>query len=940
MVIIAAVCIVAVIAVTFVALKFISFGSSTTTTTIYGSSTTSTSIPQANVHNIDSCTTINRPGTYFLVQNINTSVQKGPCINVISSDVKLVGNGNSVTGSGPYSGVPPFSYGILLSQSTNVTVTGFKVQRFSYDLFLNGSGHAQILGNNFSKPTMSGIYMVDSGNSTVANNYVLASDSPEGGINLQSGKTAVINNTIGDNAHYGIVVNSTGSVFQGNKFLNNPVDLVCNYTAALVYSNTFTNSTCRVSNYCEFATCTNNTPFEIRKVILQPGIVNSCGRITEPGAYSLSSNIRLGSYLNTSRMAERGQSCIEIGAPNVNFACNGREVSAGTAVYLNNTYNVTLSDCSLMHSGTGLYILDSFGITTRNITIDFSNLGAMLKNVTSGRMDGFSAVNNLYGAYLDHANGVTFTRVNTTKNVYGIYLSSGGSDVFRSGSMLNNSRADLYCSVETYNATDNLVQNVACGVTDCAWAPSCKLHIQPALASYPLDSCRTINVPGNYSIVQNIVSPGSCFDITSSNVNLTCKGHLIVGSGTGTAFGMNGVSNVSIANCTIERFGTAVSANKSEQVHLSALLINNVSRGVQFNSVSRGTVLGVSAVTYALSGFNFSNVQGTTITQDSANLGYAGASGFIFNNATRNQVTLNNANNNPLYGMAFLDSKQNSIFNNSALSNSGKDYYCSPSSGGLYANPIGINLGLMSNYCGWLVLQPKVSLNPPCSALSSSSDIVLGADFIYPYGGTCFSVYKSGSSSGNNTIIDCNGHAVLATAGGTFVNVVNATNVRVQNCRIINFPTPISASAAQLAAFNNTILNASTGIFLNHANLASLTMNRIFNSTSGVMIDHSNNTFLQNNNFYNVNTGITALFSSSTRFENNTAVNGVVGILLRNSTANQMHLNSLLNMSGNGMVCAGTSASVSVASLDHGGNRCSSNANCVWMTASPQCMPK
>src|SRR5271157_276539 len=194
-----AVAAIVIVAAAFVVLS-LTHGGATTSTTIATtvSSLTTTSVQQVNVANIDNCTKITRAGTYFLARNINTSIAQGACITVSASNVKLVGNGNSVTGSGPYSGVAPYSYGIFIDRASNVTVTGFRVLRFSYDVYFNGSSGSAAIGNNFTKPTISGVYLRNSVNNTVADNYVSQSDSVQGGVSLGVGSNGnrVLNNTI------------------------------------------------------------------------------------------------------------------------------------------------------------------------------------------------------------------------------------------------------------------------------------------------------------------------------------------------------------------------------------------------------------------------------------------------------------------------------------------------------------------------------------------------------------------------------------------------------------------------------------------------------------------------------------------------------------------------------------------------------------------------
>ncbi|MDE1762193.1 MAG: hypothetical protein KGH78_03290, partial [Candidatus Micrarchaeota archaeon] len=65
---------------------------------------------------IQNCMTITKPGEYFLGKPLNVVLSSGACISVKSSNVKLVGNQNKITGSGPFVGTPPYTYGIYIGK--------------------------------------------------------------------------------------------------------------------------------------------------------------------------------------------------------------------------------------------------------------------------------------------------------------------------------------------------------------------------------------------------------------------------------------------------------------------------------------------------------------------------------------------------------------------------------------------------------------------------------------------------------------------------------------------------------------------------------------------------------------------------------------------------------------------------------------------------------
>jgi parallel beta-helix repeat protein len=947
MLMIIAVAIILVAAIGFTAIQLMHRPASSSTTTIVSSAPSTvptTSVPQINVANINNCTTISKPGTYFLTRNVNTSIAKGPCILVTSSNVKLVGNGNSVTGSGPYSGVGPYTFGIFLDRVSNVTVSGFRILRFDYDVYLNRSINSTVSFNNLTKPTISGVYLGSSVNDMILSNYVTQSDSVQGGITLSPGSNnnQVVNNTVSDNAYSGITINSTGNKFSQNRLLRNPADLVCGANAAMRQNNAFSNSVCSLNDYCEFAQCTTNLPYNISAISLTQGSVRSCGQIYYPGKYVLAANLSTSLYLNTSRPSERKQACITITAPNVNLTCAGRTISgSGYGIYVASTYNSTISNCALANDTYGLYSKGTFGSYVSNINVSRSTYGLYFQNATSGTVSNITMANNTYGIYLNLTNGVSFSRLAASGNKYGVYAASGGSDVFRGGALVNNSKADLYCTAATYNSSANLVQNLACGVTDCSWqgTSACKQHTLPSLLSYPLSACQAITMPGNYSLNQGLLAKGTCFNIQASNVILNCNGHNLLGSSVGSAFAFSNRTNVTILDCIINQFGTGVNASGSSNIGLRSLSISNMTQGVRLSKVSLANVANVTLTQYYMTGFNFSGVTNSVITQNRATGGANGASGFVFANGTSDQVAFNNAGPNPGYGFKLSGFTGDSFYNNSAFDNVGTDYYCSPSTSGYYSDPLGINFGLTGSTCRWLIEVPSLSANPQCQAVSSSAgDISLTQDMLYPYGNTCFSVYTSGQSSGNSTIINCNGHTVYASRGGTFASITNSSSVTVENCYLSNFTTAISATAPYADIVNDTIFNSGTALTISRSRFTKVSGDRMQNDTYGIVAANTTYADILNNQFYATGNAITVSGGSGATVTNNTATLGAYGIQMLNTTFAMVQSNLAQSMSVSGMYCTGASAGNKGQNRDFGGNQCSSNRNCTWMT-SPLCLP-
>jgi parallel beta-helix repeat protein len=179
--------------------------------------TTSTAI-QSSVGAINGCQVISSAGEYFVPSDIKTGIISGSCINVTTSNVSVICDSSKIVGSGPFEGIPPFTYAISINGQSNVTVSGCDLTNFSYGIFATASKNLVIKNNNLSVNYMADIYLNNTRNSTIQNNYLSMSSSTQGSLFLTNGSTGVkvLNNTIQYDQYYGINVNSSDDTFQNN----------------------------------------------------------------------------------------------------------------------------------------------------------------------------------------------------------------------------------------------------------------------------------------------------------------------------------------------------------------------------------------------------------------------------------------------------------------------------------------------------------------------------------------------------------------------------------------------------------------------------------------------------------------------------------------------------------------------------------------------------
>ncbi len=162
---------------------------------VSSSITSTTSI--VPISNFNGCMKISNPGTYYLSKNIVYSNKSGTCINVTASNVKIICNKNTITGSGPYINLPPFTYGIKINGLSNVSIIGCQVSKFSFGVYASKSSGLFISNGNFSSNFMSNIAFLNVSSSTVSDNFLSRSLSTLGSVYLaNSSANKFINNNI------------------------------------------------------------------------------------------------------------------------------------------------------------------------------------------------------------------------------------------------------------------------------------------------------------------------------------------------------------------------------------------------------------------------------------------------------------------------------------------------------------------------------------------------------------------------------------------------------------------------------------------------------------------------------------------------------------------------------------------------------------------------
>ncbi|MGC8730222.1 MAG: NosD domain-containing protein [Candidatus Micrarchaeia archaeon] len=951
------------------------------------SSSSTTTIKYIPISNFSSCETFDKPGTYYLSNNIVFNSIYGTCIDITSDNVKLICNKNNIIGKGPYSSSPPYSYGILINGKSNVSVYGCQISNFSFGIFITNSSHINITNNNLTSDFMSGIVLENSSNANVSTNFISKSLSTLGAIYIgkNSSGNKFLQNTLFYNSQYGFNISSTGNRFVNNSVTQTPISFLCSGIYGFKDSNNAKGNFCYNNTGCSFINCMGkNSQVNLNALTLSNNI-SYCGVISKPGTYVLQGNIDMGTLVNTSAISSP---CLMINTSNVTLNCNNFKISNGTiGIEEKSASNITLENCNIYNFHTGVLLSGisnssilnlnvNYGGTQNkfipgqsggivgininkmlfsNITVKNSITGMILENSANSTLQNINIFNNIIGGLmLESANfdvvsnlianynkyGISMQNTFATtikgfefkNNTYGTYLSESFGNVFLNGYAMNNSDGDIYATPDSANTSDNQIIKTTCGLTDAYWAQRyCQAFVVPGLNYKPVINCTSITRPGIYKLTTDLNKvTASCMYIKSNNVVFDCGSHKIFGNGYGTAITANG-DNITISNCTISNFATGIWLNNAFYMNIFSNKVNITAVGINVTNSKNLTLLNNQVSYPSVYGIALQNSSNTELYQDSVNYGGKGSAGIYLYNSTLNTI-INNTANSANIGIEFAgNSTQNYVIQN-FMQGTNYDYFCQAPDSPIDAENGGINYGISKLGCKWLAALSTVSPSIPCASVQTPGTYSLSADYIYNYGDMCYNIHANG------TTINCNGHTIIATNGGIFADIINAQNFKVENCYLKGFTSPIVANGSSGSILNNTIyinkseLLPAVAINLSNAKTFDIEYNKIFAPFSGIFVSNTFTGKLIGNNVTSFVYPYKMINANNASVIGNIAsYYGALGFLLSNST-NDLFKNN--NFSGvYSLLCLGT-AKGATANVDQGNNFCKANMNCTWIKSS------
>jgi len=568
-----------------------------------------------------------------------------------------------------------------------------------------------------------------------------------------------------------------------------------------------------------------STPYQFYSPILFGNItldytfnLTSCGNLTNSGYYTLNNNI-------TST-----ETCFNIQAQNVTLDCQGNWINYSTSgsaldfgVY-SNQFNSTVKNCNIVDGNWSSTTNNRYGVlydtndnsTISNTLVNTSNsvgvylfTNADFNNVTNNNISS----NLTYALYVnDASNGVIDSNILYSKLGTTLFLASNSNNnILTNNNVTSTSSVGILLQTSQFN---NLTNNFA--ITSSPTTFHAGIRIDSGNNTLINNTGVSVSTPTG-GIVMYSISASNNTLINNTGISLNGRGIYLYTNGNNLLTSNTGISNalygidisnsneiIIINNTGISNSGHGIYLiNSSNNTLVSNIGMSNFSNGIYvYSNSSNNTLqnnLGISNGTSSYAGIfvqlTFNNILinntgrgnvsvGIEMISSNENIligntGISNTSHGIFISANLCNLTNNTGTSNALRGIMLYQASNNLLINNTGKSNTEMAILLSTSSN----NNILINTNASGGYGYYVDL--------------SSNNLI--KDCVYTFG-TVFDVsITSGSSSMNNTFLNCsyrlNKERVLGTNElirkwyyQTYVNYSNGTTV----------------SNAQVTAYNST----------------------------------------------------------------------------------------------------------------------------------------
>ena len=433
------------------------------------------------------------------------------------------------------------------------------------------------------------------------------------------------------------------------------------------------------------------TPTQVR--------VTSCpSTISSPGNYTLAANLAASGTCIT----------INAGGARSTLDCGGKNITgrgSGYGILLNGTANVTVANCAVSNFADGIYLRGSTGNKLQNLNASNNTIGILL-NVSDQNllMNSRAERNSQYGIYLydsSDSNNLTSNTANSNGQ-HGIYILVSSGNRLSGNSVCLNRPVDINCSQAQIDAGRNICSpkgNSTCGAVCNAGCPP--------FPGWFFGEIMNITRPVGNATVTARNSTGSWSNTTNASGQFILR-NLLLGKynitvGRAGYFNSTGQANVTTdagteLNFTLRPLVMPLSCgdvmNETGNYTLSGNLATN-GTCITITSLAKGSTLdcGGKRMTGDGSGYGIYLNNASSVTVK--NCAITGFEQGIYLQSSRNNTLLNNnATSNSLSGIYADSSQNNTLTGNRACGNLDLDMNCTSTQingGGNICKPIGVN---------------------------------------------------------------------------------------------------------------------------------------------------------------------------------------------------------------------------------------------------------
>ena len=387
-------------------------------------------------------------------------------------------------------------YGIYLdSSSSNKLMNNSANSNTRYGIYLDSSSNCNITDNTVNSNNWDGIYLQSSSNNTLTNNSVSNNDD---GISLRHSSNNTLTNNSVSNNYEGINL-----YYSSNNNLTDNTANSNNYEGINLYyssNNNLTNNTANSNNwygirlyYSSNNNLTNNTANSNNYYGISLDSSSNCN-ITDNTASNNYYGIRLDYRSNNNTLTDNTASNNGYGiylyssshnmltdntmsGNTYNFGVYGTIWQRSLSHYIQDIdtsnlvdgkpvyYWVNQQDQQVPNDAGFVGVVNSRNITVRDLTLTKNGEGVLFAYTTNSRIENVNASNNYEGIYLSSSSNNNITNNTANSNTrYGIYLSSSSNCNITNNNASNNYEGIHLDESNNNNITNNTASNNSYGI--------------------------------------------------------------------------------------------------------------------------------------------------------------------------------------------------------------------------------------------------------------------------------------------------------------------------------------------------------------------------------------------------------------------------------------------------------------------------------------------